>query len=253
MIVKHYTSFITVFMLLISLQRGNTQTDEYIKQQLPQATQYDVAIIDSVFGIKMYEKLNYLLGGDSIRNCKGYACSGWVEDYWKNGLLLHKGYYVDGKLKIYQNYYPNGQLERAFRTIDDYRSTMKQYYADGTLKSEAKFFRTNPMKWEDYYANGQLEYYEEYDKSGEYYIAQRSYTEDGHPVALLELTDKKKLLYTSKEYYDYGKIKEEGEIKYNPDMLDYQKTGKWMVYDEQGELIKDEFYINGTLNKEKVY
>jgi len=55
MIVKHYTSFITVFMLLISLQRGNTQTDEYIKQQLPQATQYDVAIIDSVFGIKMYE------------------------------------------------------------------------------------------------------------------------------------------------------------------------------------------------------
>ena len=51
--------------------------------QIPQAKKYKFQeVYDSTYGINIYEKLNFGLGGDSIRNDKkGYACQGWVEDY----------------------------------------------------------------------------------------------------------------------------------------------------------------------------
>jgi len=39
------------------------------------------------------------LGGDSVTYIKsGYYRQGWNEDFYKSGKLLHRGYYVDGKL-----------------------------------------------------------------------------------------------------------------------------------------------------------
>ncbi|MBK9288321.1 MAG: hypothetical protein IPN38_11720 [Flavobacteriales bacterium] len=45
-------------------------------QALPDAMEDPVAVLDG------YEPLNATLGGDSVRNCKGYGCSGWVEDHY---------------------------------------------------------------------------------------------------------------------------------------------------------------------------
>src|SRR5689334_12695522 len=96
--------FPTAFFLLISgfgyaqVKKGDTREFK--------------AVYDSTYGINIYEALNMNTGGDSTRNdVKGYALQGWMEDFYPDGKVLHKGYYIDGQLKAYKNFYPNGQLE----------------------------------------------------------------------------------------------------------------------------------------------
>ncbi|MFQ5334680.1 MAG: toxin-antitoxin system YwqK family antitoxin [Flavobacteriales bacterium] len=248
---KHYRVVLIIITVFVGLCVSG---QDYIKKQLPTPIKYDpTEIIDSIYGITLYEKLNFRLGGDSVRNCGGYACEGWIEDHYKDGSMNHRGYYVDGHLKIYKNYFPNGQLERDFRIIDDYKSIMRIYYKDGTLKSEIRYNGKDAYKWQDFYSNGQLEYYEEYNKGMDYYVAQKSYFKDGKPENILELDNKKKRIFLKKEYYPNGQVKEEGILQYSMDLFDYRKVGKWSSYNEDGKLIKDTFYENGKIHKEKKY
>lgn len=240
-------------MISICLSFNATGQTDFSKQ-IPRATKYTPEeIIDPTYGITIYEPLNFRLGGDSARYCQGYSCSGWIEDFYVSDKLLHKGYYVEGQLKIYKNYYPDGILEREYRVIDDYKSLMKLYYPSSQLKSEVRYVDGQAKKWTDYYPNGQMDYYEEYDKHFEYYVAQNSYYEDGTPEALFKLESKKKLTFTKKEYHKNGQVKEEGMVAYNVDLFDYQKIGKWSIYDESGKLTREETYLHGKINKEKDY
>lgn len=203
-------------------------------------------IYDSAYGINVYEALNMVTGGDSTRNdVKGYALQGWMEDYYSNGQVAHKGYYIDGQLKAFKNYYPNGQLEREFKMTDLSKSGMTIYYQDGKLKSAIVYVDKIPIKEEDYFPTGQLEYIEEYDKRGEYYIQRKFYSQNGKPTSVLELTDPKKKIYSSKEYYDNGNLKEEGPMIYNQGMGDYQKNGKWKFYVENGTLKEEKTFSKG--------
>ena len=218
--------------------------------QIPQTKKYKFQeVYDSTYGINIYEKLNFGLGGDSIRNDKkGYACQGWVEDYYVSGKLLHKGYYEDGHLKIYKNYYENGQIERMYKISDLTRTNMQIFYSDGKLKSEVTYKNGSPEKWEDFYPNGQLEYIEEFHKSMEYIIQRKSFTQEGKPQSIMELTDHKKKIYSKKEYYENGNLKEEGNMKFSPDTFDYVKDGKWKTYNDEGKKISEEAYSNGQLD-----
>ncbi len=217
------------------------------------AKKYDVSVIDSTYGIIMYDNLNAVLGGDSVRNCNGYACNGWVEDFYTTGQLLHKGYYQQGQVKTYRNYYPNNQLERAFKAIDDYKSSLKVYYQDGKPKSDVVYDGQSPIMWTDYYPNGQVEFVEVFNRDGEYYMSKKSYFEDGKPETEMEMVSSKKKLYISKEFFPNGNIKEEGQVAYNPEMLDYQKIGSWKTYREDGKQKSEQLYVNGKLDSEKEF
>lgn len=207
-------------------------------------------VTDSIYGINYYEPLNFQTGGDSVRyDKKGYSAVGWYKDYYENGKLLHKGYYVDGQLKIYKNYWDNDTLEREFRISDLSKCRMLIYYKTGKLKSDITYYKGNTIKWEDFYPNGQLEFIEEYDKNMEYYIQNKTFAEDGTPQMSLDLTDEKKKLYIKKEYHPNGKLKEEGPIRLNVSIHDYQKDGLWKIYDETGMLTSEETYVYGELNK----
>jgi len=206
-------------------------------------------VYDSAYGINIYEKLNANIGGDSVRNDKkGYASQGWVEDQYESGKTLHKGYYVDGTLRIYKNFYENGKPERSFKVNDLKRCTMVLYYSDSTLKSEINYYNGQVQKEQDYYPNGKLEYVEESEKNMIYLVQRKSYLPDGKPESIFELTDPKKKIYTKKEYYPNGNIKEEGTMAFDKGSIDYRKDGKWKVYDEKGK-VTEEFYINGELNE----
>ena len=203
-------------------------------------------VYDSAFGIKIYEPLNLLTGGDSTRNdAKGYAAQGWIEDYYPDGKTLHKGYYIDGQLKSYKNFYPNGQLEREFKMVDLSKSGLNIFYDDGKPKSLISYSGAIAIKEEDYFQNGQLSYVEEYDKKGVYYLQRKFYNKNGSPSSLLEITDLKKKTYSSKEYHDNGAIKEEGQVVFNESMGDYQKNGKWKFYDEKGALKEEKTFAAG--------
>lgn len=221
------------------------------QQQQPQEKRYTQAeVTDSVYGINKYERLNAVLGGDSIRyDVKGFSALGWYKDYYVNGKLLHKGFYNDGQLKIYKNYWDNDTLEREFRVSELNRYNMKIYYRNGQLKSEIDYVKSNPVKQVDYYPNGQIEFIEEYNKSMEYYLQNKTFYENGFPQTLLELIDNRKKIYLKREYFPNGKLKEEGELKFNISVQDYRKEGKWISYNEEGKPIEEDYFINGDLNK----
>jgi len=230
--------------LIVCVQFSFAQKE---KDQYPSAE-----VIDQTYGIMMYESLNSMLGSDTIRNDKnGYVINGYRSDFYTSGELLHKGYYVDGKLTIYKNYYPNGNLERSFRLLDVKRSKMILYYEDGSKKSEINYIHNQAQKWQDFYPNGNLEFIEEYHKSMQYHKLKANYNQDGSVSEMLELTDKKKLMYLQTIYHKNQKIKEQGKVKYNKAQFDYEKTGKWIVYDENGTPIKEQNYASGKINSEK--
>jgi antitoxin component YwqK of YwqJK toxin-antitoxin module len=219
--------------------------------QIPVPVKYNEAkVLDPVYGITMYEKLNFYTGGDSVRNDKkGYACQGWMEDIYETGTTLHKGFYEDGHLKTYKNFYSNGNVERSFKLVDFKVCQLQLFYPDGKIKSDIIYYDGNPQKWTDYYPNGQIEYTEENSKSMEYLIFRKSYLEDGKPQELFEMTDSKKKIYSKKEYYENGNIKSEGTMKYNPAVIDYQKDGAWIEYDESGKASQQK-WVKGEEVKE---
>lgn len=215
--------------------------------QVPKPTKYEASkVVDPDYGITMYDKLVFAIGGDSVRNDKkGYACQGWVEDFYTSDKILHKGYYEDGHLKIYKNFFENGNVERSFKVTGMKTAKMQIFYPDGKLKSDITYFDGEPQIWTDYYPNGQIEYMEENSKNMEYVIYRKSYTQDGKPQEIFEITDQKKKIYSKKEYYENGNIKAEGPMRYNPAVIDYQKDGTWKVYTESGS-VTTEKWINGV-------
>ena len=99
------------------------------------------------------------LHSDSTRIEEGYAVNGWKEDHYSTGELLHKGYYIEGQLKVYKNFYPNGNIERNFKAIDSFKSKLTLFYP--MEKSKVKSYSNDfAMEWTDYNENGDISFYE---------------------------------------------------------------------------------------------
>ena len=239
--------FLTLIFLLISSLFAKAQ----FFGQIPEPVKYKASqVLDPDYGIKMYEKLNFMIGGDSVRNDKrGYAASGWIQDIYESGKVLHKGYYEEGHLKVYKNFYENGNVERSFKVLDFKKCNQQIFYPDGKIKADITYYDGNPQMETDYYPNGQIEYIEENSKNMEYLIQRKSYAEDGKPQEIFEMIDPKKKIYSKKEYYENGNIKAEGTMKYNTGAIDYQKDGTWKTYSESGALLTTETWIAGVERK----
>lgn len=245
---KKFIAYIfSLFFVVFAVAQNNLKDNSlYNESYIPDA------VIDEKYGITMYEKLNMMLGNDTVRNDEnGYAANGYMEDYYTTGQLLHKGFYVEGQLKVYKNYFPNGNVERNFRMVDLKKSKMDIFYKDGTPKAKIIYFESEALKWEDYYPNGVLEFIEAYDKNFQYYVEKGNYFENGTPENTLVLDDKKKLLYTQTYYHTNGKIKEIGQMKYDKSMFDYTKLGTWLKYDDNGNPTKEIKYASGSIVSEK--
>lgn len=209
-------------------------------------------VTDENYGIAVYDRFNDRLAGDSVRKVNGKLASSWISDFYESGKLLHKGYYIDGKLKMYKNYYENGKLEREYKQNDDVKSNMKTFYDNGNLKSDVYYEGENSRIWKDFYSNGLLSYWEEYDKNFQYYVLKKSMYENGNPKDILAITSNKKK-FTKEIFYENGKIKEQGYLQFNSGTMDFEKTGKWLIYDEVGKLIASEDYVGGQMNDEVKY
>ena len=237
---------LNLFLATFSIAQNDLTNIKYGTTYVPDA------VIDEKYGITMYEPLNMMLGTGAVRNNKnGYASNGYEEDYYTTGQLLHKGFYLEGQLKIYKNYFPNGNVERNFRLVDLKKSKMTTNYQDGTMKSDIVYVGSQALKWQDYYPNGTLEFVEEYDKDFQYYIFKANYFENGSPEYTLEMIEKKKLIYTESSYYPNGKLKEQGGVKYDSSMFDYKRIGNWKLFDENGTPTKEVKYASGNIVSEK--
>ncbi len=195
-----------------------------------------------------YTKYTPLLGGKEVRLKDGLKINGMIKDYYPDSTIKHKGYYQNGQLvSTYKNYYPNGQLERSFAASGTFKLIIESFYQNGIPKEYIEYRKGEVVKYIEYYPNGKMATYEEHEKKKGYYIALRNYYTNGNMKSSLELLDRKKWTYYEKEFFSSGKIKEEGPVQYNIIQYDYQRNGKWKVYDESGKLIETKDYYEGEL------
>lgn len=238
------TLFTLLFLLPLHAQLG--------KQKNTKTYYTFEAIYDSAEGINIYEKLNFAMGGDSVRNTpKGYAAQNCWEDYYKSGAVLHTGYYVDGTLRSYKNFYENGQVERDFHNIDYFRNEMILYWINGKIRSDIVYYQGQDETTHEYYENGNPEIAEEYAKKCEYLLFRTFYYENGKTQSDLQLTDKKKKKYYLKEFYESGVLQNEGPMQFYEELDNFMKEGTWKVYDEKGKLTSTQEYVRNQMTEEK--
>jgi antitoxin component YwqK of YwqJK toxin-antitoxin module len=204
--------------------------------------------------VDTYDKFNPAMGGDSVRYKEpGVKYSGWYLEYYPNGRVRHKGYYEAGKLVKYKNFYSNGWIERVFRTKRSLHSEMKKYFSNAVLKQRIQLYSGKVYMETDYYMNGKMEYFEENELATGNNICWKYFFTTGDPKSITELANADSLKYKSREYWDNGNIKEEGNIVYNKELKKYQKDGKWRIYTTSGRKLGEEFYAKGILVKEIKY
>ncbi len=242
--------FKIVFISLIS--SAGIISAQRFADQVPNIKRYNQKeIVDTAEGIKMYDKLIESIGGDSIKyNKSGYNLQGWNEDYYLNGKLLHRGYYVDGKLVVFKNFFENGQCERSVANPDPLRCHEDVYYEDGKQRKQVTYYNGLPQKKYEYYNNGLPKYFEENDKEMKFLTLKKSWYSNGQVENSIELLDLKIKKYNVKNYYATGQVKEEGTLVLSGDGKEYLKDGVWQFYDTGGNKKATEKYnAQQTANK----
>jgi antitoxin component YwqK of YwqJK toxin-antitoxin module len=196
-------------------------------------------VYDTIQGISMYTKLVEVLEGDSIRlNQKGEKVQGWIEDYYADGKLLHKGFYKNGKLLVFRNYFPNGICERVLLNPTPLNQSLEVYYETGGQKLVQVFYNHRSRKRSEFYLNGVLKSKEEFDREGKTLLSMETHNEKGIKLEEITVQDAKSGCYVFKGYHDNGKISEEGILKletYLDKKPAFRKIGIWSSYDLNGE------------------
>lgn len=187
-------------------------------------------------GISGYSKLIELSGGDSIRlNSQGKNAEGWIEDYYVNGKLMHKGFYKSGKLLMFKNFFENGNCERNFTSDNPLQYKIEFYFSNGNLKKSMEYFDRKPRKIQEFYENGNSKYQLEFDKDLEQLVGKKTWYINGTLETEIKLTDRKNLKYNEKNFYSSGILKEEGSLVYSKEKKDFVKYGTWLSYETNGK------------------
>ena len=226
-----------LFTFLIILIFENSIAQFEFDNQIIQKN-YTEEIVDSVNGIIIYEPLNLYLKSDSTRIEGGYAVNGWKEDHYNNGQLLHRGYYLDGQLKVYKNYYPDGKLERSFKNYETYKSKEILNYPSGEIKKLSYYLNNFAIEKIHYNINGKIKYHVKFNEDLVSFEKEIKYYENGNKKKEQLLNNEKKKTYFFIEYFMDGSTKTKGQLKFNIDSKDYDKFGKWIYYNSNGEIEK---------------
>ena len=212
--------------------------------QVPQIKRYlQKDIVDTVEGIKMYNRLIESIGGDSITyNKAGYNLQGWNEDFYLSGKLLHRGYYIDGRAIVFKNFFENGLCERTVVNPDPLHCNIDVFYENGKQRKQTNYYNGLPQKMYLFYSNGLPKYAEENEKEMKYLTLKKSWYSNGQMQDVLELTDIKNKKYIQKYFYENGQLKSEGPMVLSIDGKTYVKDGVWSFYDSNGKNKRTEKY-----------
>lgn len=198
---------------------------------------------------------NYVpqLGGDSVRACGQFPCTGWVEDRYPNGQLKHRGYYDSGRLTLYKTYHPNGVLEREYKPIDEVKSVMRTWHRNGLQRSETRFAKGEIYAYEDRYVSGQLRYVEERHRSEPYFTRMELFAATGEPISILRIVDRAAAEVEQEEYYPGGTLRSKGRSRYSSIRMDSQRVGTWTYFNAEGRKVREEDYIDGKVHAERTF
>ncbi len=202
--------------------------------------------------LNAYEEMNSTLGGDSVRQCGGHPCIGWVEDHYPNGVLKHRGYYDAGRLTVYKNYHPSGSVEREFKGIDAVKSVLRTWHANGNERTLTRYANGVAFEYQDHYVTGQLRYLEERHRSEPCFVRMELYDADGKPVSLLR-PGKGKLVFEQEEFHPGGALKCKGSARYDPVRMGTQRIGMWTYFSASGAKVLEEDYVDGKVHASRSF
>lgn len=200
---------------------------------------------DGTAPIITYEAMNPALGGDSVRNCGAAPCSGWLEDRYADGTLLHRGRYMEGRLVTYSNFRPSGQLERTFESLDNGTSVQALYDGDGVLRSKVTFMRGDAFHIRDFYPNGQLRFEEIKHPTDPYSVLIDLFEQDGTPIRTTRVIDPANAIIEYKEYWSNGRLRMEGCSRFDPRKFKPERIGEWRSFADSGILVSTTNYVEG--------
>ena len=198
--------------------------------------------------LNRYDSFNAVVGGDSVRHCGAFPCTGWVEDQYPNGQIMHRGYYDSGRLTVYKNYHPNGQVERDFKSVDATQSTLRAWHANGQARSETRYRDGVVVYYEDHYLNGQLRYIEQRHKEHMCFLRLELYGGNGKPISVLKMVDKGKLEMEQHEFHPDGSLKSHGRARYDRNSMETIRFGTWVYLNPDGSTAREEDYVNGKVH-----
>jgi antitoxin component YwqK of YwqJK toxin-antitoxin module len=240
---------------------GKTKTVEYFRNI---RNKLELVRIENYYDNRQLQSAGEIK--DSLMNGE------WIY-YYENGQITGKGIYQSGNgeylgiFDIPQNgrigqwmfYYENGQKKSVHNY--DYRGLLingATYYENGKMQSQktsfgyTSYFENGQIKskgnyrdeknvgnWTFYYENGQINkelYYKEGIIDGIVYM----YYKNGKIMAKGDLKEGSGLLTF---FYENGKKQKEGSL------INEEKHGDWILYDEEGRFVKVEEYKNGDLVK----
>jgi antitoxin component YwqK of YwqJK toxin-antitoxin module len=198
-------------------------------------------ILDSVEGIQMYSRFIGALTSDSVTcHRNGSNLQGWNEDFYKSGKLLHRGYYVNGKLITFKNFYESGQCERMVENPDPLHCNVNIFFENGSPRRLIYYYNGLPQRFYEFYENGLPKYTEENEKELNYLKLKKSWYGNGNLESSLELLDHAGKKYAKKNYYLNGQLREEGILLKLPGVNEYVKEGSWYSYDSSGKKSRPE-------------
>lgn len=202
------------------------------------------------YGILLYDQYANFQKDPKVRKgADGAPINGKKEDFSANNLLLHKGFYQDGKLRGYTNYFQNESIEREYKYKTDGTGDLSVFYLNGYTRSVQKYYNFEVYHWEDYYENGQLAFLEVKGKKTGVPELREEINYQGITISKIELSDSKNKKYIQTINWANGKIAEQGELFYNEDLQDYRKDGRWVTYNQSEEATSQIIYQKGTFKE----
>ena len=224
--------------------------------EIPQTNEFkpEIELVESKeYGINIYDQYATFLKEPKIRkDANGNPITANQIDYFTDGTTLHKGIYLEGKLKSYTNFFPNGAFERNYKYKADGAGELQVFFKNGYYRSIQNYHNFNAYLWEDYYENGKLAFIEKRNKKSNVPELIKENDYKGNTISLIEIADNKKLLFIKTVYYPNGKIAEQGNLVYNIELKDFRKEGAYFTYNTLGKVTSEIIYQMGVMQEVKV-
>ena len=190
-----------------------------------------------------------------IKNIKNYNSEGELFgdkfEYYKNGNIKEKVYYKDKK-GYHEEFFENGNLKIKYQY--DYElyenfGNKFEYYDNGNIKEKVQFVDgLENGNWDFFFENG--------------VIKRRLIVSNGSTKEVIEYDNQGKIVslgiinnntftdIDTKYYFLNGNLKSIGKTFFSSESDEFIKKGKWIYYNEDGSISKEEYYNdNGELIK----
>lgn len=197
---------------------------------------------------------------ESISKVADDKLNGETKYYYETGELESIENFIDGKENgAFKNYHENGQLKEISNWVDGkVNGEWKSYHENGSLYQFGEYLNS--------FKTGEWKYFMDSEDSTYYFIAKyiegvkvtmKSY-EESLLSQMVEFKDEEKNMQT--DYYETGQISKvskfvdgsdytlekryhkNGQLESTGQIKGWQEVGKWIWYDENGKIVKEQLF-----------